>query len=632
LGIARVGDATGADDFIVAPEVIGGQPMRHDGREARYVEDFRASDGRIKRQAVRFRIYARLTDGSVTEITANDGRIDWHVAIANLKGGWYDFNQAMDLPAPLSKPATRRNASASVPRADLDIVPTPQSISGRDQGAIAFDDGKFWNKAVYLGELRTDGAGRLLFLGGRGRSAPFEADYKLTTFANNAGWHDDIADGPVRATVTFPNGRSIEAEPAYVAVTPPNYAPGLRGVVTLDDAMREVFTKAGWLTVPAATSFANDVWPVFDRLTGLQWVDHGLFMIHGDGSPLDARNPEVIKRLRDAAITNAPYRQAIFELFRDPAAPPGVQPATLPQIFGDGYGESPDNSFVLLSVTPGQYEHLRRWAAGQFSDDWSGLPMPPDFHQLSARDQLAHLERAALDDCLGGPFHPGIELTWVMRLPLVWKRPYRLNILPGDGPARQDFGDELTPAVCVGQGGPFDGIAAGALTRFMGVPWQADGASCNSDADYAPWSFLSMPTFWGARVPDQVFPQANYNRTLALDPTILAAQMQKHFTLRADWLRDVRGYTYLDRIHLMVRAWAGLGMVLPVRTVPGPLPADTRVEQGRSQAAAGSDPKIALVEAIEALASQAATFRTSGLTPPAPPAVHGRDPLRQGEV
>ncbi len=92
-----------------------------------------------------------------------------------------------------------------------------------------------------------------------------------------------------------------------------------------------------------------------------------------------------------------------------------------------------------------------------------------------------------------------------MRLPRVWKRAYRLNVLATDQPARQNFGPTLTPAVCIGPKGPYDGVAAGALTRFMGVPWQTDEASCNSSADYTPWTFLSMPTYWGARVPDQVF-------------------------------------------------------------------------------------------------------------------------------
>jgi hypothetical protein len=63
----------------------------------------------------------------------------------------------------------------------------------------------------------------------------------------NPGWDDDLCDGPVRARVTFGEHVLIDAEPGYVTATPPNYAPGLFGVVTMDDVVREVFYDQGWL-------------------------------------------------------------------------------------------------------------------------------------------------------------------------------------------------------------------------------------------------------------------------------------------------------------------------------------------------------------------------------------------------
>ena len=270
LGIARVGNAAAADAYVIGPEVIGGPPTLPDGAPARLVSDFRTENGEIKRQAARFRIYAHLKDGAVVEVTAAAARIEWRVAIANLKAGWYDFNQAMDLPRGISRDARQRNRTLSPPggRAALDIVPKPRSIAGRNAPAAVFDDGVFWGNKVYLGELRTDADGRLLFLGGRGASAPYKAGLKPTTYANNDGWHDDIADGPVRATVTFPGAKPIEAEPGYVAVTPPNYAPGVSGIVTMDDAVRETFQRQGWIKAPTSTSFTRDLWPIFDRLSG----------------------------------------------------------------------------------------------------------------------------------------------------------------------------------------------------------------------------------------------------------------------------------------------------------------------------------------------------------------------------
>lgn len=643
LGVARVGNADGNGEYVIASEVVGGWPTLPSGDAAKYESDFRTADGKIKRQAVRFRIYATSTDGRSFEITARDGiRIKWKVAVANLKAGWYEFNQALDLPRGIAKAAQQRNAKIPVPgrSARLDIVPTPKTIEGLNKSGPEFklDDGTFWaSTQVYLGELQTDDAGRLIFLGGRGASAPFRAGLMPMTFANNNGWHDDVCDGPIRATVIFADGSSKEAEPAYVAVTPPNFAPGTFGLVTMDDTVREVFRNQGWVAAPSSTSFTKDIWPIFDRMSGLQWVNHGLFVMHGFGSPLDARNAQVIAKMRDPTAAKASWRSRVFKLFRDPAATGPFNEPGLPQIFGDAYGENPKgtppDALNYLSVTRTQFEHLDRWAAGNFKDDWAGIPTLEEFGKLPPVDQIEHLNRASLHECLGGPFHPGIELTWTMRIPHIWKGAYRLKVLPTDNPAKQDFGPELSPQVCCGPGGPFDGVAAGALTRFLGVPWQTDGASCNSDADYSPSTFLSMPTFWGARVPDQVMSFENYSNAAAIGKKGSEDQFAKYVMARSDWLRDIRGFDYYARIAHMVEEWWELGMVLAVKNASPDFPEDLRVEQGRNRAFPGSDPKPELVALVEDLRndqpSQSAKT-AAGLVSQAPKAPKRR--YRQGEI
>ena len=214
---------------------------------ARLVADFRTESGEIKRQAARFRVYAHLKDGSVVEVTAASARSNGASRSPISRPAGTSSTRRWICRAGSAREARQRNRTLSPPggRAALDIVPKPRSIDGRNAAAVAFDDGAFWGKKVYLGELRTDADGRLLFLGGRGASAPFKPGMKPTTFANNDGWHDDVADGPVRATVTFPGAKPIEAEAGYVAVTPPNFAPGVSGVVTMDDVVRETFRRAG---------------------------------------------------------------------------------------------------------------------------------------------------------------------------------------------------------------------------------------------------------------------------------------------------------------------------------------------------------------------------------------------------
>jgi hypothetical protein len=163
-------------------------------------------------------------------------------------------------------------------------------------------------------------------------------------------------------------------------VTPPNYAPGLFGLVTMDDVVREVLYDKKWIAPPVATSFANDVLPLFQRLTGLQWVNHGLFVLHGFGSTLDAQNPAVIAKLKDNSPSNAAWRQRVFELFRDPNAGGTLVEDRVPQIFGDGIDtifDPPKAASGLLAVTRTQYAHLTRWVAGNFAGDGSQAAPAP---------------------------------------------------------------------------------------------------------------------------------------------------------------------------------------------------------------------------------------------------------------
>jgi len=159
IGVARVGNAP--DDYFLAPEVVGETPKDSDG--------FRDEEGRIKRQVARFRIYATLKSGETKEITLEEGEINWRVEVANLKAGWYDFQHAMDLPPDQVFSPPQRNASyKGADREMLSIRPSAQAISGMNAAPVSFDDGLFFGKPVYLGEIRTDDAGRLMFFGGHG--------------------------------------------------------------------------------------------------------------------------------------------------------------------------------------------------------------------------------------------------------------------------------------------------------------------------------------------------------------------------------------------------------------------------------------------------------------------------------
>jgi hypothetical protein len=113
----------------------------------------------------------------------------------------------------------------------------------------------------------------------------------------------------------------------------------------------------------------------------------------------------------------------------------------------------------------------------------------------------------------------------------------------------------------------------------MGVPWQTDEASCRSG--YAVGTYLPLPTFWAARVPNQTLSRESYERLF--DDELSTAQRHKHFDQRQDWLRYF-GPGYQTEINDMVQKWDKLG-ILAER--PGPpdheradLPSSIWIETG----------------------------------------------------
>jgi len=134
----------------------------------------------------------------------------------------------------------------------------------------------------------------------------------------------------------------------------------------------------------------------------------------------------------------------------------------------------------------------------------------------------------------------------------------------------------------------------------MGVPWQTDEASCLSG--YEIGTFLSLPSFWAARVPNQVLSERSYRRVL--DENLPLAQRMKHLFYRVDWLRYF-GPDYERRINDNVAKWDKLGIVTArdgsADHAEHGLPARFWVETGLAPEFTKSDPTWEQVRIAERL-------------------------------
>ncbi|MGH9847437.1 MAG: LodA/GoxA family CTQ-dependent oxidase, partial [Blastocatellia bacterium] len=439
------------------------------------------------------------------------------------------------------------------------------------------DTGECLGITVPLGEIRTDADGRLLVFGGLGQSGSV-TNQPINQVAT-PGWYDDISDGPVTAEVKL-GGRSLTADPAWVIAAPPDYAPGIKTAVTLYDVVYEVATKR-WLTPPDQVSFTKHIYPIFERMCNLQWVNEGFYLDYGWGSPDNFLSKDNLDRLSRKDEGNAPLRTRIFEKFRNPDYTES-QPEALPPMYGDEVNFSPssDNPRRWLTLTRLNYEWLSRWAKGDFLPDWQGEAPPfVPLEDLPLYDQPHALDKAALEHCLGGAFHPGCEATWPMRHLALYQSPFRVRHRPADQPER-DYGDTLTPAEALAANGPLQSSGPGDLSRWMFMPWQFDTSTCGSG--YLPAINPFLPTFWPARVPNQVLPEHNFKQ--ATDPQLSPEQRMKYFNLRQDWLRDISFLRsgYLELANQFVEDWSRVGIIVKRQTPPEytEFPPDVFIEVG----------------------------------------------------
>lgn len=467
IGIARVGDSS--DDYFIGPEAPGIPPSltKPDDPPAAHGK-YKDNRKRIKRQGARFRIF-EYTYGAgnvltqVREIKAADAQIEWTVHLANRKAAAPKFMQN-----------GRRNEGAS--ERELIIDAKRQTISGAGQPMQRLE-GFFKGLAVPLGDLLTDNAGRLIVLGGFGKSQSVPRGQRIVHFANNDGWCDDVSDGPVAATIRLNGAAStVKVEPAWVIVAPPDFAPPIENVITLYDVVYNAMAKlhpALDIRGDSPVSFTKHVYPILKRTTYYHWVSNLARRGHGPNTEGYFLTSEQLEQLSNneksdhdddsehaahdhsEPMSPAERRHHIFEHLRNPQGGGGDMP-----MLNTLEAEDP------VALTELQYKLMKRWAEGDFDSDWNGHPPAPlSLDEMPAQDRPYALDRAALEACVGGGFFPGIEVGRIMRETSTYdkKRPFRISRrrLPGT------------------------------LTAKLAVPWQADFRDCGSG-------------WWPAQRPNQV--------------------------------------------------------------------------------------------------------------------------------
>ena len=182
-------------------------------------------------------------------------------------------------------------------------------------------------------------------------------------------------------------------------------------------------------------------------------------------------------------------------------------------------------------------------------------------------EQPDTLDRAALTFCLGGPFHPGCEMTWPMRVASHVSREVPAAP-PSGGFTDPDYGDFLNQVTVLGDSGPLSASGPGDLTKWMSVPWHADTASCLQGypgfetAQGGPFNVDPyLPTFWAPRAPNEVLTDGDYQ--IVMDTTQPLADRIAAFNRRRDWTRNLfqTSTPWIEQLTNMVEFFGTMGVI-----------------------------------------------------------------------
>lgn len=378
IGIARVGGSLAS--IFLCPEKSDsiGIDIDSTGNESA-LQNFKDANGLIKRQGARFKVYELDNATQQYEpVDMNTVSVKWEVHLANKKAGVErDGGPPPDAP---TLPLSLRNGFEN-----LIIDPGPRSIQGKNVANVLFDNGKFKNNLVFLGELRTDKDSNVIVLGGHGKSRS-PGGKPIQNFYYSDDWHDDTSDGFVKATVTLTDGTSHNASDAWVIIGPPDFAPKVQGLVTLYDVIEQVAIDNNLSQRVLPPSFVHQILPLIQRYKNLKWV-----------STLDAFDIQGT----DAALADtSPAAQA-------------TRVAASEKI------KSIESVLTDFDLTSYQHEVLSAYENGTFTND---LIAPGQ--QLSAPNQLT---KVVLDTTVGQGFYPGIEGGIIVKSKDIYKEAFRFD-------------------------------------------------------------------------------------------------------------------------------------------------------------------------------------------------------------
>ncbi len=558
IGIARVGTS---DEYYLAPETPNALPTNPDGCPFT-AKDLRDEQKRLKRQAARFTVHTVNADGTTTPVTIGEDEIKtirWTVHLANKKPIWYDFSTNQGEDGYASNHSLRNAAITGADRIAMITDPGARSVQEPgecrhfDRATTQDADQRFPPQDIgpfsidTLGDINMTEQGELHVVAGHGHSGSDLKHRTIKTYANNDGWYDDTSDGPVTAVVVLHDGTEIETTPAWVICGPPAYAPQIANLVTLYDtifdttvrkmnARPNIYSQGMWNSGDNGFKphFETHIKPILERGQHYPWVVAIPPRPHCFNMEMMADNSSGMKGMR----------QRIVDYLRAPGDENTLVSGTtggtmMPYLAGDAsIGPADKTPSKFLCLTDTQYFMLQQWADGYFT---SGPDCAPTQSEGDA------ITQGVLENCVGGAFSPGIEMTWVSRLTQIYDAPFRIHVK-----------EDVSYPLSLGWQ-PEAGLEPGDVTKFMAIPWQADFNECSAqpvDGRTVWWWPAQRPLFVYRKQKEDVQPKASI-----LD-MVEAGDIKQVPWVGTDYNMNSSNFVSFASDNEMVEKWMDMGFII----------------------------------------------------------------------
>ena len=643
IGVARLGNSP--EQYYLSPEKVGGLPIQCDMKTGdalknedgsyKFVQNFKDEVGRVKRQAAKFKIFPKGTDEDAISLEDDDiERIEWFVHIANKKPIWYTFSELQgNLEFGENNSYVNQHVIKNNPkkkgkkRKKLMIDPGPRNIDtpgdhktfSRYNIPSDYPNGSFpgvengGEQIDILGELRMDSQGNLIALGGLGNVT---GDAQIDSFRGAAGYWDDTSDGYILATITLKDGTKVEADPAWLLVGSPKYAPELVNISTLYDTQYDIAIRKmameptiynaedkgtynpyfpydqGYSPLEGfqedyIVNFESQVKPIIDRMAEYRWVTE---------IPLlnSFTNPQF--DMSDNCEENKANRMQYSNCFRMPLLPEdytkelmgtmtkGPNQLTshheddtairglplMPLNSGDNSvtNSGPLYKFETLKAT--QYFFLYQWAQGKFEKG--------DASKVSNRLKLT---QSTVGNCVGAPFSPGIETTWIVRNEKIYHKPFTIKVghFSGSNEQLNEYYKQNGLSTTADEGEGF-GVEPGDLTKRMAIPWQSDFQECTVQTpnttvptvnQFADGTGIEVPPayyvyWWPPQSPMHVMTGSMNPQDQVLD-ALVSVKLQQSVVPAGQRVSYQRGILNPQD---MIDSWSRLGFIVNAGTTQYP--------------------------------------------------------------